>query len=96
MTLHHVPDTRGLLQAFRALLEPGGTLVVADLDAEDGSFHGDAEVPHCGFDRNALALQLGAAGFTGIECDTFDRLLRETKEGEKEFSMFILTGRRET
>ena len=36
MTLHHVPDVARGLTAFRELLNPGGHLCIADLDAEDG------------------------------------------------------------
>ena len=41
MTLHHIPDTNGILNKFHALLEPNGYLLVADLEKEDGSFHTD-------------------------------------------------------
>ena len=37
MTLHHVADTRRILEAWREILVDGGTLCIADLDAEDGS-----------------------------------------------------------
>lgn len=39
MTLHHVADTERVLQAFHALLLPGGMLCIADLDTEPGIFH---------------------------------------------------------
>lgn len=39
MTMHHVRDIAALLRKFHALLRPGGFIAIADLDAEDGSFH---------------------------------------------------------
>jgi len=32
MTLHHIEDAKGILKKFHALLNPSGTLVIADLD----------------------------------------------------------------
>ncbi|MEZ4237980.1 MAG: class I SAM-dependent methyltransferase [Myxococcota bacterium] len=53
MAMHHVRDTAALLRALRAHLRPGGRIALADLDAEDGTFHpADTEgVYHAGFDR---------------------------------------------
>lgn len=70
MTLHHIPDTEDALRRFHALLEPGGLLCMADLDTEDGSFHGPEVPVHWGFDREALRAGLVRAGFQDIRFDT--------------------------
>jgi ubiquinone/menaquinone biosynthesis C-methylase UbiE len=70
MTLHHIPDTADALRRFHALLEPGGLLAIADLDTEDGSFHGGGVEVHHGFDRGVLRAGLEQAGFRGIRFDT--------------------------
>jgi len=36
MTLHHLPDTDGILAAFRGLLNEGGVLCISDLDRRTG------------------------------------------------------------
>ena len=56
MAMHHVEDTDLLIQRFAEHLKPGARVALADLDAEDGSFHPeDAEgIFHAGFDRGAL------------------------------------------
>lgn len=41
MTIHHVEDTLALFQKFHRLLNSGGTIALADLDKEDGTFHSD-------------------------------------------------------
>lgn len=64
MTLHHVSDTIRLLRDFYTLLRPGGWLGIADLDQEDGSFHGAGFTGHCGFNREALRAQLLSLGFS--------------------------------
>lgn len=63
MTLHHIVDVAPVLDAFRQLLAPGGHLCIADLEEEDGSFHGDGFQGHHGFARSTLGSALAAAGF---------------------------------
>lgn len=92
MTLHHVADVELLLRKFLGLLAPGGHLALADLDAEDGSFHGAnaAGVHHLGFDRAALARQFAAAGFAGIR---FADAARLEKNG-RAYTVFLAAARR--
>lgn len=61
MALHHVEDVPALLGRLSGLLVPGGWLVIADLAAEDGSFHAPMVVPHNGFETTGLARELGSA-----------------------------------
>lgn len=62
MTLHHIPDTDAVLRRFAAVLAPLGYLCIADLDTEDGSFHGHGEDVHHGFDRQTLGEKTAHAG----------------------------------
>ena len=76
MTLHHIDDLRPVLAAFRDLLDQGGHLCIADLEAADGSFHTDDFHGHNGFERADLEAQLTQAGFTDIafrDCYRIDR-----------------------
>lgn len=76
MTLHHIADLGPVLAAFAELLEEGGHLCVVDLEAEDGSFHSDDFHGHHGFERDDLAAQLAAAGFSDVafrDCYRIDR-----------------------
>lgn len=92
MAAHHVADTAGLARALYAHLRPGGQLALADLDAEDGTFHppGTEGVYHSGFDRAALGRILEAAGFTDV---AFDTAAVVHKEG-RDYPIFLLTARR--
>lgn len=89
MALHHVKDTESLLRAFAEHLVAGGRIVLADLDAEDGSFHpADVEgVYHHGFDRDELQAQLEAAGFRDVEYVTALVLEKE----ETSYPVFLVT-----
>ncbi len=96
MTLHHVPDTAGLFIQWHALLLPGGLICFADLDAEDGSFHGDnTGVFHQGFDRDHLKKLLLAAGFRDVRDTTATTMIRDVEgKGKKEFPVFLILGKK--
>ena len=87
MTLHHIPDTADILRKFFAILEPSGSLCVADLDKEDGSFH--SHEPgfdgHNGFDRAELRLELEQTGFANIRFATCYKMIK----GERTYSLFL-------
>lgn len=94
MTLHHVADTDRLLRDFQTLLHPGGALAIADLDAEDGSFHGPGFTGHCGFERAALEKQLRAAGFDEVTFSTCYVMCKATTQGMREYPLFLAVATR--
>ena len=68
MTIHHIEDIREMFQKLYALLPKNGFIALADLDAEDGTFHSDNEgVFHFGFNRRELSELANDAGFKEIE-----------------------------
>ena len=67
MTLHHIKDPETLLSSLRSRLYQGGWVALADLEAEDGSFHEDPTgVFHHGFSRTELMSLLATSGFVSI------------------------------
>lgn len=71
MTLHHVHDVKELLAKFVRLLNPMGWLALADLEAEDGSFHDNpAGVHHHGFDKVYLRDEFIANGLNDVSLVT--------------------------
>lgn len=96
MTLHHLPDIPAVLAALHRLLAPGGAIALSDLDAEDGSFHdaGSGFHGHHGFDREELAGQAAAAGFTEIAFSTPFEVTKEVDGAPRSFPLFLLTARR--
>ena len=91
LTLHHVEDTDTLLDRFAELLAEGGYLAIAELAAEDGSFHGEGgHAHHRGFDPDDLAARLESRGIgSTVHEEVF---LVERDSGT--FPVFLLTGRR--
>jgi ubiquinone/menaquinone biosynthesis C-methylase UbiE len=93
MTLHHIPDTQGILERFRSALAVPGVLCIADLDAEDGSFHGAGFDGHLGFDRGELAAKARRAGFASVEFTTAYRLTKNSGEARRTFPIFLMVAR---
>jgi ubiquinone/menaquinone biosynthesis C-methylase UbiE len=94
MTFHHIDDIDTVLARCHALLVPGGRLCVADLDAEDGSFHGADFDGHKGFDRAALAGQARRAGFADARFETVFHMHRPDRAGQRDFPLFFMTSRK--
>lgn len=94
MTLHHVPDTDHILRIFHDLLQPGGTLCIADLDQEDGTFHGPEVDVHHGFDRADLSLRATQAGFAEVQFQTVFSIAKEHASGTRDYPVFLMTARR--
>jgi 2-polyprenyl-3-methyl-5-hydroxy-6-metoxy-1,4-benzoquinol methylase len=96
MTMHHVKDTTALFRQWYDLLLPGGMLAAADLDLEDGSFHGDnAGVFHLGFDRGHILNLLQKTGFRDVRAVTAATVARDIEGGGKwEFPVFLIVGRK--
>ncbi|HNQ04414.1 MAG TPA: class I SAM-dependent methyltransferase [Thiobacillaceae bacterium] len=94
MTLHHIPDTDAILTAFHAHLNPGGWLAIADLDREDGSFHGAEVDVHHGFERDVLAERVRRAGFVEVAFRTVFEIGKEQPQGMRVYPVFIMVARR--
>lgn len=71
MTFHHIGDYKAILGTLHSLLSPGGWIAIADLDAEDGSFHDpQTHIEHRGFDRAELIAVLQRLGFSTLKDST--------------------------
>jgi len=96
MTLHHIREVMPLIEQFARVLKLGGRLCIADLDVEDGAFHGNNEgVFHLGFDRCVLRDSLSKAGIIDINDRTAAAVVKPDATGKmKTFNVFLMTGRR--
>lgn len=89
MTIHHVEDVQALLRKFYRLLKSGGTIALADLDKEDGSFHTEnTGVFHFGFDQNEFAAWARHAGFEEVNIE----IVSSAKKPYGEYPIFLMTG----
>lgn len=96
MTLHHVEDTKDLLEQFYRILLPGGHVAIADLDEEGGRFHDNNDgVFHFGFDREKLRHLFVKAGFIDVISMAAAQMNKPDSQGqERMFSIFLITGRK--
>lgn len=78
MVLHHVNEVEALLIKFYTMLNSGGYLAIADLYAEDGSFHGPDVKVHWGFNPEKLHETLTSVGFKHIEYKPVFEIKRES------------------
>jgi 2-polyprenyl-3-methyl-5-hydroxy-6-metoxy-1,4-benzoquinol methylase len=98
MTLHHLADVGSIIEKLVAGLKPGGYIALADLDSEDGSFHGDntESVMHHGFDRDGLADTLRRLGCGVIQARTVHIVVKPNAAGvEQPYPVFLLTATKE-
>ena len=95
MALHHVPDVPAFLHRAHGKLRDGGILAIADLDSEDGSFHGpDVKDVHFGFDRTELSILLSKAGFEVFAFETAHTMTRERDGTRRDYTVFLALARR--
>ena len=93
MTFHHVQDTDRLLHSLFSLLKPAGHLCVADLDREDGSFHGPGFTGRNGFDRDNLAQRAVSAGFRNVVFETVFDMRKSVNGATKSYPVFLMVAR---
>jgi len=90
MTLHHVADTDAILRRFHAALVTNGLLCIADLDAEDGSFHGAGFDGHPGFDRALLGVKARQAGFATVQFSTAYEIDKKVDGRARRYPVFLM------
>lgn len=98
MVLHHVHETGRILACFNELLNTRGYLAVADLYAEDGSFHDPTAdgVMHYGFHPPDLAAKLDGLGMNEVDFQEVHSIVKPCEAGsERVYPVFLLTGRKD-
>ena len=91
MTIHHIENVQEIFKKFYSLLKVNGSIAIADLDKEDGSFHTeDTGVFHNGFDRNEFLNFAKNAGFKNLKIQTASTVIKPTGN----YPVFLLTGQK--
>ena len=91
MTIHHIKNVQEIFKKFYSLLNDNGTIAIADLDKEDGSFHTeDTGVFHYGFDRNEFLSIAENTGFRHLKIQTASVIDKPTGN----YPVFLLTGKK--
>ena len=88
MTLHHIEDLHLFFTTMYKNIKDGGFIAIADLEKEDGSFHGDnTGVFHFGFEAESLCEIVMACGFKDVACQCINSI----KKPHRDFGIFLLT-----
>ena len=88
MTLHHIDNLEAFFTTIHKNIKKDGFLAIADLEAEDGTFHSHNEgVHHFGFEKEPLCEIVKAAGFKNI---IFENIATINKP-QRDFGVFLLT-----
>ena len=92
MVLHHVADVDLIISKFYSMLNKGGSIAIADLYSEDGTFHSDGFTGHLGFDAEDLGRVLSKSGFENISHELCFVIRKQIISGEmKDFPVFFIT-----
>ena len=92
MTLHHVEDLELFFTTIYKNIKKDGFIALADLEAEDGTFHSDnTGVFHFGFDVDLLHATVLNAGFTNIKIENINTI----EKPQRDFGVFLLTARKD-
>lgn len=94
LALHHVQDYKTVLRHFYQMILPGGYVCIADLEPEDGSFHGDGFLGHRGFDPVDMRNFLENIGFIDSNYKVVYTIKKQTSKGEKAFKVFLITAKK--
>lgn len=99
LSLHHVPDTDGVLDLFTRLLTPGGWVAIAELGKDPhGEFHGhlDDFSGHHGFDPAELRDALTTRGFGSVSDVRYGAIRKEVDGRDRDFPVHLVTGQAPT
>ena len=91
MTFHHFTKPDQFLHQVYKSLKIGGKICIADLETEDGSFHGEkkhSDVKHFGFNKTIFNSWLQNAGFKNTKVKTVFKIDRN----DKKYPVFLAYG----
>jgi len=95
LVMHHIQNIDLVLARFADMIKPGGYVVLIDLFAEDGSFHGADFDGHNGFEPDFLTKKLKESGFHQISYKHCHSIERQNEAGERrEYPLFLMMAKR--
>ncbi len=95
MVLHHIPDAEEIIKKWAESLNEGGYLCIADLEEEDGSFHGDDFNGHKGFNKGELTEIFKKNNFNFITTSEPHVVKKKMPDGRiSEYPLFLMIGKK--
>jgi len=90
MAMHHIEEPFDAITKLTKLLNPGGWIALADLCAEDGSFHEKGVAMHNGFEPAEIAEHLKNLKMTSVICKNIFEIFKN----EKNYPVFCVCARK--
>lgn len=91
MVLHHIEDIDTILSVWYSMLTAPGYLCIADLDSDNGLFHGAGFKGHNGFDRSELEKRIVNTGFVDVKFRSVYEIRKTIPDGtERSFPLFLM------
>jgi tRNA (cmo5U34)-methyltransferase len=91
MVFHHIKDIPAILNIFKNILKENGTVIIGDLDKEDGSFHGLEKVEHNGFELEEIKDIFNMNDLSVNKIYKYNVLKKPDKDGNiRDYDQFIL------
>ena len=97
MVLHHIAEYKKIIKKLTEALNPSGFICISDLDKEDGSFHsnsGEENIPHFGFEREKIVIELNNNGLENIKTSTAYVNKKMLNDELREYPLFLITGQK--
>jgi 2-polyprenyl-3-methyl-5-hydroxy-6-metoxy-1,4-benzoquinol methylase len=91
LVLHHIADVKKIMSIWYSLLTTPGYLCIADLDSDNGLFHGKDFKGHNGFNRTDLQKIAQETGFVNINFTSAYEIKKAGNDGiERSFPIFLM------
>jgi ubiquinone/menaquinone biosynthesis C-methylase UbiE len=95
MALHHVIEVEVMIQKFFNILNNSGMLFIADLFAEDGSFHNREFLGHKGFQPEELSQTISKCGFQNVAYQQCFEIKKQFDDNTaKTYPVFIMSAQK--
>ena len=95
MVLHHISDVEEIIKKWSESLNKGGYLCIADLEEEDGSFHGKGFSGHHGFSKRKLTEIFKKNDFNFITTSQPHIIKKQDSQGKiNEYPIFLMIGKK--
>jgi ubiquinone/menaquinone biosynthesis C-methylase UbiE len=94
MTFHHIKDIESVIEKLSKNLKSGGYLAIADLESEDGDFHGRGNegVEHFGFDKIDI-FNIFSKYFYDATVESIFTITKDVDGVKKDYPIFLVIGR---
>ncbi len=95
MAFHHVKHIPEVLKKFYDILKKDGVVIISDLCEEDGSFHGEGDIHHHGFNLDTITQIFEESNLKVSKIYKYNTIKRPDKDNKiREYEQFVLVAQK--